>query len=150
MSLHYCVTKQWSYRKKRSTQLLIGWLTRPLPGCWEVIGRDRGGGHLQVLVRGDGVFRFSSHVRDHKVLCVCVCVCLCVCVCVCRGGGHWDQLPIKRMGQRKQRQETGSWKRKLHPLSLHNNVPMATASGVGSQQRDRGSSLARSPFKRAL
>ena len=44
MSLHYCVTKQWSYRKKRSTQLLIGWLTRPLPGCWEVIGRDRGGG----------------------------------------------------------------------------------------------------------
>lgn len=132
MCLHYCVTKQWSYRKKRSTQQLIGWVTRPLPGCWEVIGQNPEG-KLQVLGRGEGVFQFSSHIRDRKALCACACVRACVRVCVCVLGGHWGQLPIRRMGQRKQRQETGSWKRKLHPLSLQNSVPMATASRVGSQ-----------------
>lgn len=90
-----------------------------------------------------GFFQFSSHVRDHKVF-------VHVCVYVLCVEGHWDQLPIKRMGQRKQRQETGSWKRKLHPLSLRNTVPIATTIRVGSQERDQGSNLASSPFKMAL
>ena len=108
MSLHYCVTKQWSYRKKRSAQLLIGWLTRLLPGCWEVIGRDQGG-HLQVLGRGEGVFRFSSHVRDQKV-CVCACVCVCVCVRALLGGGGTGANFLSRewgKGNRGRRQEVG-------------------------------------------
>lgn len=75
----------------------------------------------------------SPHTKGSiKHLSMCVSVC-----CVCWGGGT-GALPIKRMGQRKQSQETGSWKRKLHPLSLHNTVPMATASRVGSQQRKSG------------
>jgi hypothetical protein len=31
--------------------------------------------------------------------------------------------------------EVGSWKRKLHPLSLHNTVSLATISGKGNQGR---------------
>lgn len=70
MCLHYCLTKQWSYRKKRSTQQLIGQLMRLLPGCWEVIGQNPEG-NLQVLGRGEGVFQFSSHIKAIKH-CVCM------------------------------------------------------------------------------
>ena len=31
--------------------------------------------------------------------------------------------------------EAGSWMRKLHPLSLHNTVSLATISGKGSEGR---------------
>lgn len=41
-------------------------------------------------------------------------------------GDSKGQLPVQRMGHRKHWQETGSRKRKLHPLSLHNTITVAT------------------------
>lgn len=93
MCLHYCLTKQWSSRKKRSTQQLIGQLMRSLPGCWEVIGQNPEG-NLQVLGRGEGVFQFSSHIKAIKH---------CVCMGGCTGAnflsGEWGK------GNRGRRQE---------------------------------------------
>lgn len=79
------------------TESMIGWLSRPLPEFWEVIG-GRG-----------GVGGSFSHSQAYW------------------GDGR-GQLPVHRMGQRKHRQETGSRKRKLHPLSQHNTVTVETTN----------------------
>lgn len=77
------------------TESVIGWLSRPLPEFWEVIGGSE---------ECWGVFLTLPGIL---------------------GDGR-GQLPVHRMGQRKHRQETGSRKRKLHPLSQHNSVTVET------------------------
>lgn len=74
-----------------------------------------------------------SHAGDHRV----AGVCLCVFVYVWKGRQEGIRANVLSRewgkGNRGRRQEAGSWKRKLHPLSLHNTVTIATASGEGSQ-----------------
>lgn len=117
-------------QEEKVTPLLIGWLTRfdfLTAGKW--LGETDEGGHVHSFIRGFKVFVFVG-------------VGVCVCMWAAVWGVHRGQLPIKRMGQGKHRQETGSWKRKLRPLSPHNTVAIATASS-----REGEWCLAQNPFK---
>lgn len=63
--------------------MLIGWVTAPLPDCWEVIG-FRTGTRREVVVGCEewgwgALWIVVTHTGDHEVLDVSASVCLYVC-----------------------------------------------------------------------
>lgn len=86
-------------RKGQHSHWLAAW-----PGHFLAVGKWLGetrGGVMQVLGRGERVFQFFSHVRDHKVLCVYV---------RWEGGCTRGQLPFKENGNRVKETEAGDRK----------------------------------------